>query len=164
METSVGHGLATYLNDHLAGSAAGLQLARRCRDREGDTVFGRHLLELVDQIEEDRAELDRVMQRVGATPNPVKRWSALAAEHAWRLKQTLPTIGAGSAATARLQDVELLSIGIEGKLLLWRVLGTLTGFEELRGFDFPSLEERALDQRRMLERFRLEIAAGALAR
>ena len=42
-------------------------------------------------------------------------------------------MGSGSEQAARLEDLELLSIGIEGKRLLWRALQasaipTLSGF------------------------------------
>ena len=36
--------LLGYLNDHLAGAAAGIQLAERCRDRDPDSELG-HVLQ-----------------------------------------------------------------------------------------------------------------------
>ena len=57
-----------------------------------------------------------------------------------------------------------LSLGIEGKRMLWKVLGTLASSDgRLVGFDFAGLERRAESQRRRLEPFRLELAAVALA-
>jgi hypothetical protein len=110
--------LSVYLNDHLAGSAAGVQLAKRCREAHGDSDLGRYLEGLVGQIEEDRRVLERVMTRVGAQSNLVKQAGALGAEVLARLKHLTPVLGAGSTV-ARLEEIELLSLGIEGKRLLW---------------------------------------------
>jgi hypothetical protein len=157
-------GLAVYLNDHLAGSAAGLRLARRCRDRERETELGRYLRELVDDIQEDRSLLERVMTRVGATANPVKQAAATGAVLLATLKNRLPVLGAGSGEVVRLEEIELLSLGIEGKRLLWRALSALAESDRrLKEFDFAALETGAQAQRDRLEPFRLELASEALA-
>jgi hypothetical protein len=58
----------------------------------------------------------------------------------------------------------VLSLGIEGKRMLWKVLGTLaSSVGRFVEFDFPGLERRAESQRRRLEPFRLKLAAAALA-
>jgi hypothetical protein len=156
-------GLAVYLNDHLAGSAAGLRLARRCLERERETELGRQLDALVDEIEEDRGVLERVMARVGATSNPVKQAAASGAVLLTTLKNRLPVLGAGSGEVSRLEEIELLSLGIEGKRLLWRALGALAKTDgRLKEFEFATLESRAQAQRDGLEPFRLELASAAL--
>ena len=114
--------LDSYLNDHLAGSAAAIRLAERYRDREANTALGKALRELVDEIEQDRDVLVRVMEAVGATANPVKRAGALGAELLTSLRDRVPVLGAGSSEVARLEAIELLTLGIEGKRLLWRAL------------------------------------------
>lgn len=156
-------GLAVYLNDHLAGSAAGLRLARRCLERERGTKLGRRLEALVGEIEEDRAVLERVMARVGATPNPLKQAAASGVVLLSILKNRVPVLGSGSGDVSRLEEVELLSLGIEGKRLLWRALGALAKTDRrLKEFEFATLEGRAQAQRDLLERFRLELASTAL--
>ena len=156
-------GLAVYLNDHLAGSAAGLRLARRCLERERGTELGRRLEALVGEIEEDRGVLERVMARVEATPNPVKQAAANGVVLLSVLKNRLPVLGSGSGDVSRLEEIELLSLGIEGKRLLWRALGALARKDRrLKEFDFATLEGRAQAQRDLLEPFRLELASGAL--
>lgn len=157
-------GLSAYLNDHLAGGAAALQLVQRCRDREGGSELGRMLESLAREIADDRASLERVMEQVGAPRNPAKRIGAVGAELLLRFKQTLPAIGIGSAAIARLEDLELLSLGIEGKALLWQVLGALADTDDrLASFDFAALEARAREQRATIEPFRREAASLAFA-
>jgi hypothetical protein len=156
-------GLTVYLNDHLAGSAAGLRLARRCLERERGTEFGRQLEALVAEIEEDRGALERVMARLGATPNPVKQAAANGAVLLTVLKNRLPVLGSGSGDVSRLEEIELLSLGIEGKRLLWRTLGGLAKKDRrLKEFDFATLEGRAQAQRDLLEPFRLKLASATL--
>jgi hypothetical protein len=152
-------GLSAYLNDHLAGSVAALQLVRRRRDREGDSDLGRTLARVAEEIEEDRATLERVMDEVGVARNPAKQLGARGADLLMRVKQSLPVVGVGSSATVLLEDLELLSLGIEGKALLWQALGTLVGTErEIDDVDFEALESRARSQRALLEPFRREAA------
>jgi hypothetical protein len=155
-------GLATYLTDHLAGAAAGLQLARRLRDANAGTDLGRVLEDLAAEIEEDRGTLQDVMQRVGAAPNLVKEAGARGAELLSRLKQRVPLLRA-EAAEARLEDLELLCLGIEGKRLLWATLAEVVGDDRrLEGFDLPALEGRARSQRDRIEPYRVAAAAEAV--
>ena len=75
----------------------------------------------------------------------------------------LPMIGPGSEKAARLEEVEVLSLGIEGKRLLWAALAQLSSTDaRLSGFPFPELKQRAKSQRDRLERFRLRLANDAL--
>lgn len=156
--------LSAYLNDHLAGSAAGVQLAKRCRQAHQGSDLGQYLGVLVGEIEDDRSVLERVMTQVGAQPNPVKQAGALGAEFLTRLKHITPVLGSGSTV-ARLEEIELLSLGIEGKRLLWRLLGELSGSDDrLQEFDFAALGERAQRQRDGLEPFRIELGVAACGR
>lgn len=153
--------LSAYLNDHLAGSAAAIQLANRYREQHRHSELGRHLRDLVGEIEEDRHVLERVMTAVGAQTNPVKQAGALGVELLTRLKNHMPVLGSGSTV-ARLEEIELLSLGVEGKQLLWRLLGELSGSDErLRRFDFTVLEKRAQMQRDGLEPFRTRLGMAA---
>ena len=157
-------GLDGYLNDHLAGAAAAIRLAERCRAREAESELGRVLQALLVEIEEDRDVLQRVIKALGGSANPVKRASAVGMERLGSLRMALPVLGPGSSEAARLEELEVLSLGIEGKRMLWNVLGTLASSDgRLVGFDFAGLELRAESQRRRLEPSRLELAAAALA-
>jgi hypothetical protein len=154
--------LDPYLNDHLAGSVAAIRLAERFRDREPGTALGNLLGELIADIEEDRDVLLDVMDRVGASRNPVKRAGALGAELLTSLRGRVPMLGAGSAEVARLEEIELLTLGIEGKRLLWKALERLARSDaRLGGIDFTGLAKRAKAQRDRLEPFRLKLATEA---
>lgn len=157
-------GLGGYLNDHLAGSVAGLRLAQRCHARDPESELGRHLADLVGEIEEDRGVLKHVMAVLEVRPDRVKEVAALGAEMLTSMKNHLPGLGAGSDAVARLEEIELLSLGVEGKRLLWVALGSLASSDgRLKEFEFGELERRAQKQREGLERFRLELAKDAFA-
>jgi len=118
---------------------------------------------LLGEIEEDRSVLQRVIKALGGSTNPVKRASAVGMERLASLRMAMPVLGPGSGEAARLEELEVLSLGIEGKRMLWKALGTLASSDgRLVGFDFVGLERRAESQRRRLEPFRLELAAAAL--
>ena len=155
--------LLGYLNDHLAGAAAGIQLAQRCRDRDPESEFGHVLDALLVEIRHDREVLERVIRVLEGSPDTIKRATALGAERISSLRMWLPRIGPGSEESARLEEIEVLSLGIEGKRLLWAALAQLSSTDErLSGFPFPELKRRARSQRDRLERFRLRLAADAL--
>jgi len=80
----VGELLAIYLNDHLAGATAGVELARRLRaSNEDDPEFGPALAEVCAEIEADRETLKTVMDRLGwarassnrSLPSSVSDWA-----------------------------------------------------------------------------------------
>jgi hypothetical protein len=157
--------LLGYLNDHLAGAAAGIQLAERCRDRDPGSELGLVLQALVVEIKQDREVLERVIRALGGSPHRLKRGVALGTERLGSLRMWLPMIGPGSEETARLEEVEVLSLGIEGKRLMWAALAQLSSTDaRLLGFSFPELKQRAKAQRDRLERFRLKLAADVLGR
>jgi hypothetical protein len=147
--------LRTYLNDHLAGSLAALEIARRAAGHNRDTPTGRVLAEVAEEILEDRRTLERVMTRMGAGKDQLKLLAAWGAERATRLKLNGELMG--YSPLARLEEIELLTLGVEGKLLLWRALRAgWTGDPRLRGIDLDELIKRAGAQRRRLERQRLK--------
>jgi hypothetical protein len=152
-------GLDGYLNDHLAGAAAAIRLAERCRARDPDSELGRHLRSLVGEIEEDRAVLERVIEAGGGSPNQVKRATAVGLELLSNLRMSLPMLGPGPPEAARLEEVEALCLGVEGKRLMWRALASTQ--DPVHGADFESLERRAQAQRDRLEPFRVELARAA---
>ena len=63
---------------------------------------------------------------------------------------------------SRLEQLEALSLGVEGKLALWKTLRHTHGDDpRLAGVDFDELAGRAQSQRRRLERQRLSAAEEA---
>ena len=63
----------------------------------------------------------------------------------------------------RFEDLETLSLGVEGKLALWEALQRAYGDDSrLRGVDLDALSARARSQRRRIEQQRLDAADEAL--
>jgi hypothetical protein len=152
--------LAIYLNDHLAGATLGVELARRLRaSNRDDPEFGPALAEVCAEIEADRETLKAVMDRLEIGQSKLKPLAAMLGERLGRLK--LNGRLWGYSPLSRLDELELLQIGVAGKRRLWRALEhTHTG--DLSSFDLGALAERATGQLRRLEALHLKAATLAL--
>jgi hypothetical protein len=158
----VGHtSLDVYLNDHLAGSTMGRDLAGQIQSQTDGTPLGDVMAAIAAEIDEDRATLEALMERLGTTANPIKQSITWLTEKVARLKF--------SGATMRDRDLgtflalETLSLGVEGKRALWEALATAGGVPALDDLDLQELIRRAERQRATIERERLALAPRALA-
>lgn len=145
--------LATYLHDHLAGAESAIDLLETLRDKhEGDDI-GRLAAKVVQQVEEDRGVLERIADQVGSGPSTLKQAGAWLGEKASRAK--LRNISGEGLTTFMV--LETLSLGILGKLALWKALARLSALDpRLYGVDFDRLITRAEKQHAMVEDRRLE--------
>jgi len=156
----VGELLPTYLNDHLAGATAGVELARRLRgSNEDDPDFGPALAEICAEIEADRETLKQIMDRLDVGQSRLKPAVAVVGERLGRLKPN--GRWRSYSPLSRLVELELLQLGVAGKRRLWRALEHTHG-EDLASFDLGSLAERATAQLRRLETLHLRAASLAL--
>lgn len=153
--------LRTYLQDHHAGSTVGVELARRAAGANQDTEFGEPLGRIADEIAEDRESLERLMERLGVKPHPVKDAGGWVAEKLGRLKPNNRLLG--YSPLSRVLELEGLLIGVTGKLALWEALRDSLG-ESLDGVDLVALGDRAQDQRARLEDMRRRAAVEAFKR
>ena len=152
--------LRIYLNDHLAAATAGVELARRSLKANRGSEFEEFLERLTRELEEDRAALARVMDELGVPKSAAKRGAAVVAERVGRLK--LNGRIRGYSPLSRVLELEGLTIGIEGKLSLWRNLRDAAGVaDRLQGIDLDALIARGERQQRSLEPHRLEAARAA---
>lgn len=153
--------LAIYLNDHLAGSTVGVELCRRVRSRNReDPDLNEALGEICAEVEADRRTLEEVMEELGIGRDRVKPVLAWAAEKLGRLK--LNGRLTGYSPLSRLVELEMLAIGIAGKVQLWEALRR-TRAESVRGVDFGALAARAERQRERVLELHSIAAARALA-
>lgn len=159
--SSVSDALGAYLNDHLAGAAAGIQLAERIAKGTSDERLAALLDRFGREFREDHGVLERVMEAHGITKDRAKQGIALAGEWLMRLKHVAPVLRSGSATLVALEDLEVLSLGIEGRILLMRALRQIPSVTALGDVDLATLEERARRQRDELEPFRLRFVAAA---
>jgi hypothetical protein len=152
--------LGIYLNDHLAGSVVGENLAKRIARQNEDNEYGRGVAQIAREIEEDRVTLGEVMERAGVKRKQVRLAFARVTELGTRLKPNGRLVG--YSPLSRVLELEGLTMGISGKLELWRSLEALNGGADIGGMDFGALAARAEDQRDRVEDLRLRAAREAL--
>jgi hypothetical protein len=154
--------LETYLNDHLAGSEAALDLMDDTLEGSTDAEFVAFMRTLRQEIREDRQQLEGVMERLDVSPQRVKQALASVAAKVSRLK----LLRAGEhERLSQLLELEALSAGVWAKKLLWASLDAadeLAG--PLAGIDFNRLIERAERQLAELEEHRVAVARTVLSR
>lgn len=154
--------LATYLNDHLAGATAGAEIAQRTAGSNHGTEYGQPLAELAQEIKEDRETLIEIMKRLDVGRDALKVTAAWTGEKLGRLKLNGRLLS--YSPLSRLEELEILSLGIQGKLSLWLALDASVATDgRLAGVDLEELIRRARSQRRRAERLRLKAAAEAFA-
>lgn len=154
--------LATYLNDHLAGSVIALKLLAHLENIYAGTTMASSVVALRADIEADRQELEQLMARMEITQRVSRQATVWMAEKMTQLKLHLddPTDG----ALRQLEMLEGLALGIQGKQALWRGLAATTVIvPSLQGINYEQLEQRAEEQHQQVERLRLEAAKIALA-
>lgn len=153
--------LQIYLNDHLAGAVAGTQLARRALSSNQGTELGEFLAQLVNELDEDKASLEELIERLGFKKNVFKQSAGWMAEKAGRLKLNGQITGYSNLS--RLLELEGLTIGVQGKLSMWENLKSIEDHDpNLATFDFDTLIKRAQSQVSGLTLHRVTAAAIAL--
>ena len=153
--------LATYLNDHLAGSVAALDLLGHLERSRAGSDLGAFFAILRADIEADQAELAALIARLGVTQGGVRKAVAWVAEKVARLKLAADDPAGGPLKL--LESVEVLAVGIHGKGSLWRALAAAAEANPaLAGSDYARLAARADEQRGRVEAVRLDAARAAL--
>ena len=153
--------LAIYLNDHHAGSVAGLELAKRTLNNNRGTEYEAFLAQLVQDIQEDQQALDRIIERSGIPRSPVKPGLAWASEKVGRLK--LNGALTGYSPLSRLIELEGLRLGVEGKRCLWRSLrASRPADAAVTDEELDALIARAEAQIEAVEEHRVKAARTAL--
>lgn len=153
--------LTTYLNDHLAGSVAAVELLGHLLERDPGT--GRdELARIGAEIEEDQQTLQRILRNLGGKESPIRKAAAWLTERLGQVKLRLDDTGSGELRV--LEALEALELGIQGKLMLWRALEAVSpgSIPSLGGTDLQQLQQRAERQARRVEELRLRAARVAL--
>ncbi|MDQ3915756.1 MAG: hypothetical protein M3323_10595 [Actinomycetota bacterium] len=154
--------LSIYLNDHRAGAVAGVELAKRTLGNNRGTEYEAFLEQLVADIQEDQATLERVVERSNVPKSPVKPGLAWASEKVGRLK--LNGAITGYSPLSRLVELEALRLGIQGKWCLWRSLKEAhPDTAAVTDDELDELIDRARAQLEVVEEHRLKAARAALS-
>ncbi|MFA1537849.1 hypothetical protein [Actinomadura monticuli] len=147
--------LGIYLNDHLAGAAGGVELARRVAHAHRGSADEERLERLAGDITADRGALLSIVLSLGLPVRRYKSMAAWAGEKAARLKFNgrLRT----RSPLSDLVELEAMRLAVEGKAAGWRTLLSLVDREP--GLDVGELRtllERADAQITVLEELRVK--------
>ena len=154
--------LEIYLNDHLAAATGARELVKRAASSNRDRSYGAFLERLALAIEEDRNSLLEIMRRLEVGVDQLKVMGGWAAEKLGRFKLNGRLLG--YSPLSRVVELEILGLGITGKLALWRTLERLSAQKPaLAEVDLPDLVRRAESQLDELERQRLAAALEAFS-
>jgi hypothetical protein len=152
--------LATYLNDHLAGSVVALDLLDHLAgdDAQGDDRA--FFSTLRDEIASDQTQLKGLLHELGSEESGVRKAAGWLAEKVTRLK--LRWDDPGDDGLRRFESLEALGLGITGKLALWRALAAIAPeVPVLQRMDLALLQRRSEVQYAAVERLRLAAARAA---
>ena len=152
--------LTAYLQDHAAGAAGALDLVGHLISIHAGSPDARFFERLRTQIKEDRAILDALLSRLQARESTISNAMSRAGEKAARVKLRLA--GPGGEELGRLEALDALSLGIEGKRALWLALAAAASPKRPTA-DFAALARRAAAQRKGVERRRIAAARRVLA-
>lgn len=149
--------LDPYLNDHLAGSVAALELIEHWREQQKDKPLESFFASLYAEIRADQTVLCDVMRFLGIEESTLRQSGAWAAEKLARARLKI----AGDEAGLVLA-LEGLTMGITGKRMLWRSLA-VAELPNASEWNFDQLQRRAEDQIQRIEAERMKAAQRAFA-
>jgi len=152
--------LVTYLNDHLGGAKIAVQLLEAMRDQHDDERFRQFASMMLPEIQADDHTLRSIAESIGTGPSIVKEAGGWLFEKFARVK-----LGhTGSTGFRMFESLELLSLGIQGKLCLWKALQAASHEDSrLRAYAFDDLLSRAQQQYEKVETQRLDLAQSVVS-
>lgn len=154
--------LRVYVNDHLMGATAGLELFRRSARTHHGTPPGDELARLAAEVEQDRTALLTIAERLGVPVRRYKLVAGWAAERASRLKPNGHLLT--RAPLSDLVELEGLRLAVQGKEAGWLSLRTVASrYPALDAGELDRLVARARDQADRLEQLRREVVARVLS-
>lgn len=149
--------LSDYLNDHLAGSVAALELLERLIKNYEEQPLGQFFQNLHNEIEADQEILKGLIQKLGEHESKVRKAGGWLIEKLSRPK--IPLDESAEGEMGLFMALEALVLGITGKQILWNGLaGASASTPGLEGLDYASLARCATEQRERVEAKRLELA------
>lgn len=154
--------LPTYLNDHLAGALAAVELLDRLIDQVAMADVRDRLVALRAEIEADRQTLEGILHDVDGHTSAVRSLAGWLGEKAGQVKLLFDDPERGKLG--RLEAFEILQLGIHGKRGLWIALRAVQPrLPKLQGVDLDRLEKRAEAQHAEVEGLRVDSARAALS-
>ncbi|MEU4495684.1 hypothetical protein AB0F96_20085 [Streptomyces sp. NPDC023998] len=137
--------LRIYLNDHLAGATAGIELSRRIARAHRSSARAPELRRLAEDIAQDRQSLLELMEALEIAPHRYRIYGGWVAEKAARLKPNGRVYRRSGLST--LVELEALRMGIQGKHHLWVALVPVAAAsDQLDASRLQDLIDRAMNQ------------------
>ncbi|MGH7631918.1 MAG: hypothetical protein ACREOF_21495 [Gemmatimonadales bacterium] len=154
--------LTAYLNDHLAGSVAALELLDDLVGHSAEPDDRGYFTQLRSDIAADQDVLRGLLSEIGSGESPIRKAAGWLAEKVARLK--LRWDDPQDAGFRRFEALEALALGIQGKLGLWRALSAIApALPALQRLELATLERRAETQHAAVETRRVAAATAAFA-
>ena len=150
--------ITVYLNDHLAGSVAALELIEHLIKRYSGQPLESFLVDLYQNIKADQDTLRKLLGNAEQKEGFFRKIAAWIAEKLVRPKFKIA--GEEVGGLGLVQALETLVLGIHGKQLLWRALAT-SDWPGVNDVDLVRLEQRAIYQEKRVEEKRLAAAREA---
>ncbi len=144
--------LASYLNDHLAGSVGALELLEHWAQLHDGKRLGNFFRDIEAEIRADQEKLREVMRSLGIEESNVRKAGAWVAEKAGRAR--LIIAGDEPGRLGLVLTLEGIIMGVTGKKLMWRSL-VAANLTQLYGCDFEELQRRAEQQIERIEAERM---------
>jgi hypothetical protein len=152
--------LASYLNDHLAGSVGAVELLEHWAHLHDGKRLGDFFKDIEAEIRADQEKLREVMRSLGIEESKVRKAGAWVAEKAGRAR--LIIAGDEPGRLGLVLTLEGIIIGVTGKKLMWRSL-VAANLPQLNGCDFEELQRRAQQQIERVEAERMRAVLEAFA-
>jgi hypothetical protein len=150
--------LVTYINDHLAGSVAAVEMLDHLMKSHAAQPLASFFADLEREIKADQQILKQLLGNARRKESLFRKLAAWVTEKFARAK--FKFAGEQVGGLGLVQALEMLALGIRGKELLWRALAT-SDWPPLRDVDLAKLEHRAVEQQARVEEKRLAAARAA---
>ena len=144
--------LHTYMQDHHAGAAAGVDLFRRVAESHTDPHTREVVSRVGDETVEDLKTLEELMELAGTSPSLLKDLPARAAEKFGQLKPNQRL--AERSPLSDLLELEALTLALTGKEIGWKALLDID-VPRLPRATLEKLAARAREHGERLEELRL---------
>ena len=145
--------LVEYLREHLSLSEIAVRMLGRLASDQPDPADRMLFSRLADELEQDRAVVRALLLRLGASPRSLMRAAGAASG------TVISGMSGGKPGDlSLLRTLEALSVGVQGKRCMWRILQDLP-LADVGAVDFVELEAKAVRQWEALEARRRALAA-----
>jgi len=149
-----------YINDHIAGSVAALELLEHLISAHSGQPLESFFVNLAREIKSDQAVLKQLLAVAEQKPSVFRNVAGWVTEKFARSKFKLA--GQNMGGLGLVQALEMLALGIRGKQLLWRALAA-SEWPALPDVDLARLEQRAIKQQERVEEQRLVAVRAAFS-